>query len=99
MSFASILRRSLPTWLLWAAPLAVAATNAWERHAPLPEPRTEVAAAVARGHLGARLGQRRVSLPAGRSRGRERHCPDEPGGERSSQNRRKGHLSAPESHC
>src|ERR671911_2740331 len=48
MSFATILRRSLPTWLLLAVPLAAGATSDWKRHAPLPEPRTEVAAAVAR---------------------------------------------------
>lgn len=50
MSFATILRRSLPTWLLWAVPLA-AAPEQWERHAPLPEPRTEVAAAALRGQI------------------------------------------------
>ena len=49
MSFPTILRRSLPTWLLLAVPVAVAATGGWERHAPLPEPRTEVAAGLARG--------------------------------------------------
>ena len=51
MSFATFLRRSLPTWLLWAVPLAVAASAPWQRHAPLPEPRTEVAAAVVRGEI------------------------------------------------
>ena len=51
MSFATILRRSLPTWLLLAVPLASGATSDWKRHAPLPEPRTEVAAAVARGEI------------------------------------------------
>lgn len=51
MSFATILRRSLPIWLLWTVPLAVAAPSQWERHAPLPEPRTEVAAAVVRGQI------------------------------------------------
>ncbi len=51
MSFATILRRSLPTWLVWAVPLAAAAPAAWQTHAPLPEPRTEVAAGVARGEI------------------------------------------------
>jgi non-specific serine/threonine protein kinase len=51
MSFPTILRRSIPTCLVWAAPLAVAATGGWQSHAPLPEPRTEVAAAVARGEI------------------------------------------------
>ena len=51
MSFPTFLRRSLPTWLLWAAPAAVAATALWQTHAPLPEPRTEVAAAVVRGEI------------------------------------------------
>ncbi|MDQ3066878.1 MAG: galactose oxidase, partial [Actinomycetota bacterium] len=32
-------------------PLAVVASGPWQRHAPLPEPRTEVAAAVARGEI------------------------------------------------
>jgi non-specific serine/threonine protein kinase len=52
VSFATFVRRSLPTWLLLpVAFTATAATPAWERHAPLPEPRTEVAAAVARGEI------------------------------------------------
>ena len=51
MSFPTILRRSLPTWLVWAVPLAAAAPAPWQSHAPLPEPRTEVAAGVARGEL------------------------------------------------
>jgi N-acetylneuraminic acid mutarotase len=51
MSFPTILRRSLPTWLVWAVPLAAAAPAPWQSHAPLPEPRTEVAAGVARGEV------------------------------------------------
>ena len=51
MSFRTILRRSLPTWLLLTVPFAAAAPAQWERHAPLPEPRTEVAAAVLRGEI------------------------------------------------
>ena len=51
MSFPTILRLSLPTWLLWAAPLAVAGAGSWQQHEPLPEPRTEVAAAVLRGEI------------------------------------------------
>jgi len=59
MSFRTILRRSLPTrpfrpWLLVAAVLGLGAGGqaaAWQSHAPLPEPRTEVAAAVARGEI------------------------------------------------
>ena len=51
MSFPTFLRRSFPTCLVWAAPLAVAATGGWQSHAPLPEPRTEVAAAVTRGEI------------------------------------------------
>jgi N-acetylneuraminic acid mutarotase len=51
MSFPTILRRSLPTCLLLAVPVAVAATGGWQRHAPVPEPRTEVAAGVARGEI------------------------------------------------
>ena len=52
MSFPTILRRSLPTWLVWAVPLAAAAAPApWQAHAPLPEPRTEVAAGVAGGEI------------------------------------------------
>ena len=52
MSFPTILRRSLPTWLVWAVPLAaVAAPTPWQSHAPLPEPRTVVAAGVAGGEI------------------------------------------------
>ena len=51
MSFSTILRRSLPTWLLWAVPVTVAAAAPWQSHAPLPEPRTEVVAGVARGEI------------------------------------------------
>lgn len=52
MSFPTILRRSLPTWLVLAVPLAAgAAEQPWQAHAPLPEPRTEVAAGVARGEI------------------------------------------------
>jgi N-acetylneuraminic acid mutarotase len=59
MSFPTILRRSLPTrrfgpWLAGAALLGLGlggAVPAWEGHAALPEPRTEVAAAVAAGEI------------------------------------------------
>ena len=56
MSFPTFLRRLLPTWLIWAQliwalPAALAATTPWQAHAPLPEPRTEVAAAVVRGEI------------------------------------------------
>lgn len=59
MSFRTILRRSLPTrpfrpWLLAAALVALgwgSQAAPWQAHAPLPEPRTEVAAAVARGEI------------------------------------------------
>ena len=51
MSFPTILRRLLPTCPVWAVPVAVAAAGGWQSHAPLPEPRTEVAAAVARGEI------------------------------------------------
>ena len=51
MSFPTFLRRSFPTRLIWAVPVAVAATTPWQSHAPLPEPRTEVAAAVVRGEI------------------------------------------------
>ena len=51
MSFPTILRRSLPTWLVWAVPLAAAAPAPWQTHAALPEPRTEVAAGIARGEI------------------------------------------------
>ena len=51
MSFPTFLRRSLPTWLIWAVPFDAVATGPWHAHAPLPEPRTEVAAAVVRGEI------------------------------------------------
>jgi N-acetylneuraminic acid mutarotase len=59
MSFRTTLRRSLPTrrsgtWLVGAALLGVGAGGAvpsWQSHASLPEPRTEVAAAVASGEI------------------------------------------------
>lgn len=51
MSFPTSLRRLLPNRLIWAVPVAVAATTPWQSHMPLPEPRTEVAAAVARGEI------------------------------------------------
>ena len=52
MSFRTVLRRLLPTCLVLSVSVtATAATGPWERHAPLPEPRTEVAAAVARGEI------------------------------------------------
>jgi Kelch motif/Galactose oxidase, central domain len=59
MSFFTTLRRLLPsrrsgTWLAGAALLGLGAGGAvpsWRAHAPLPEPRTEVAAAVAAGEI------------------------------------------------
>jgi Kelch motif protein/galactose oxidase-like protein len=59
MSFRTTLRRSLPTrrsgtWLVGAALLGLAAGGAvpsWQSHSALPEPRTEVAAAVAAGEI------------------------------------------------
>lgn len=59
MSFPTFLRRSFPTrpfrpWLLAFALLGLGAGGqaaAWESHAPLREPRTEVAAAVTRGEI------------------------------------------------
>jgi serine/threonine-protein kinase PknK len=59
MSFPTLLRRSFPTrpfrpWLLAAVLLGLGAGGQappWQSHAPLPEPRTEVAAAVARGEI------------------------------------------------
>jgi N-acetylneuraminic acid mutarotase len=53
MSFGTFLRRSFPSCLLVAMPVALAgaATGGWQSHAPLPEPRTEVAAGVARGEI------------------------------------------------
>jgi N-acetylneuraminic acid mutarotase len=51
MSFRTILRRSLPICLFLTVGVAGAAPPPWERHAPAPEPRTEVAAAVARGEI------------------------------------------------
>ena len=53
MSFRTILRRSFPSCLVLALPLTgtAAAGGGWQRHAPLPAPRTEVAAGVARGEI------------------------------------------------
>ena len=59
MSFRTTLRRSLPTrrsgtWLVGAALLGLGAGGAvpsWQSHSALPEPRTEVAAAVAAGEI------------------------------------------------
>jgi non-specific serine/threonine protein kinase len=59
MSFRTTLRRSLPTrrsrpWLVGTALLALGAGGAapaWRGHAQLPEPRTEVAAAVVGGEI------------------------------------------------
>ena len=90
MSFPTILRRSLPTWLVWAVPLAAAAPAPWQSHAPLPEPRTEVAAGVARGEIvvvggftadggnsarvGRLLDRAQRLAPAARPAGRGRPC-------------------------
>ena len=61
-----------------------------------------------RGDLGARLGQRACAAPSRSARPaggeaeqgrREQRRPEETAGERSSQNRWKGHLSAPKSRC
>ena len=60
-------------------------TRRWTRLAPIPQARGGTGAAFANGRI--------VSV------GGERHRPDEPGGERSSQNRWKGHLSARKLHC
>lgn len=59
MSFRTIVRRTLPThpfrpWLLAAALLGLGPGGeaaGWQRHAPLPEPRTEVAAALVHGEI------------------------------------------------
>src|SRR3712207_3032237 len=52
VSFRTNLRRSLPICLLAALTASgLAATAGWQRHAPAPEPRTEVAAAFARGEI------------------------------------------------
>jgi N-acetylneuraminic acid mutarotase len=59
MSFRTILRRSFPSRLFGPTLLATALVGLaaggratqWERHAPLPEPRTEVAAAAAEGEI------------------------------------------------
>jgi N-acetylneuraminic acid mutarotase len=52
MSFRTILRRMLPSCLvLTLAAAAGATTPGWERHAPAPEARTEVAAALATGEI------------------------------------------------
>lgn len=59
MSFPTVVRRSFPSrpfrpWLAGAAALGLAAggaTPAWRSHAPLPEPRTEVAAAPVAGEM------------------------------------------------
>ena len=52
MSFGTALRRSLPTCLAVTTVAAAGAAPApWQAHAPLPEPRTEVAAGLARGEL------------------------------------------------
>ena len=53
MSFGTFLRRSLPTCLSLALPVAAAGsgTGGWQSHAPMPDPRSEVAAGVARGEI------------------------------------------------
>src|SRR5215207_725653 len=52
MSFRTSLRRLLPTCLALTVVTAAGATQApWQAHAPLPEPRTEVAAGLARGEI------------------------------------------------
>ena len=59
MSFRTTLRRSFPSRLFGPALLATALlglaaggrATAWERHTPLPEPRTEVSAAAAGGEI------------------------------------------------
>jgi N-acetylneuraminic acid mutarotase len=52
MSFGTPLRRLLPTCLALAVVATAGAAPApWQTHAPLPEPRTEVAAGLARGEL------------------------------------------------
>ena len=52
MSFRTSLRRLLPTCLALTMVAAAGAAQApWQAHAPLPEPRTEVAAGLARGEI------------------------------------------------
>jgi N-acetylneuraminic acid mutarotase len=52
MSFRTTLRRSLPTCLALTMVAAAGAAQApWEAHAPLPDPRTEVAAGLSRGEI------------------------------------------------
>jgi len=52
MSFRTTLRRLLPTCLVLTVVGAAAAAPApWQSHAPLPDPRTEVAAGVAGGEI------------------------------------------------
>jgi N-acetylneuraminic acid mutarotase len=52
MSFGTTLRRSLPSCLaVTVAAAAAAAPSPWQSHTPMPEPRTEVAAGVARGEI------------------------------------------------
>jgi N-acetylneuraminic acid mutarotase len=47
----SRLAPALALAVLAAAPLGAAALNAWQEHAQLPDPRTEVAAAVVSGEI------------------------------------------------
>ena len=69
MSFSTVLRRSFPSrsvrpWLLVAALLGVAAAGpspAWQRHSPLPDPRTEVAAASPAARSSSRAGSSRAA--------------------------------------
>ena len=52
MSFRTTLRRLLPTCLALTMVAAAGAAQApWQAHAPLPDPRTEVAAGLARGEI------------------------------------------------
>src|ERR687898_1939360 len=52
MSFRTSLRRLLPTCLALTMVAAAGAAQApWQAHAPLPEPRTEGAAGLARGEI------------------------------------------------
>ena len=59
----------------------------------------DLAAGDGRRDLRSWLGERRVALPRCRRSDRDGHRPDQPGGERSSQKRWKGHLSIPKSCC